>query len=160
MAKTVAVERTLVLLKPDAVGRGLVGEIISRFERKGLELAGLKLISWNRTAAKEHYAEHEGKPFFDGLVDFVAAGPLVAAVIEGRGAIQVVRTMVGATSGQDALPGTIRGDLGVSDRFNLVHASDSPESAVREIPRFFGAAELVDRKMRAWTCDCSGEVPL
>lgn len=160
MAKTVIVERTLVLLKPDAIGRGLVGEIIARFERKGLELAGLKLTLLDRPAASAHYAEHEGKPFFDGLVDFVTAGPLVAAVIEGRGAVQVVRTMVGATSGQDALPGTIRGDFGISDRFNLVHASDSRESAAREIPRFFDAAELVERKTREWTCDCSGEVPL
>jgi nucleoside-diphosphate kinase len=155
-----AVERTLILLKPDAVGRGIVGEIISRFERKGLELAGLKLVLLNEAASREHYAEHEGKPFFEGLVDFVTAGPLVAAVIEGRGAVEVVRLMVGATSGQDALPGTIRGDFGISDRFNLVHASDSTESAAREIPRFFGAAELIDRKTREWTCDCSGEVPL
>ncbi len=160
MAKAATVERTLVLLKPDAVGRGLVGEIISRFERKGLELAGLKLVALDRSAAREHYAEHEGKPFFDGLVEFVTAGPLVAAVIEGRGAIRVVRAMVGATSGQDALPGTIRGDLGVSDRFNLVHASDGSESAAREIACFFGSGELVTREMRAWVCDSSGEAPL
>ncbi len=160
MAKPAAVERTLVLLKPDAVGRGLVGEIISRFERKGLELAALKLVVLDRHGAEEHYAEHRGKPFFEGLVDFVVSGPLVAAVIEGRGAIGMVRAMVGATSGQDALPGTIRGDLGVSDRFNLVHASDAPESAAREIARFFREDEIVDRGMRAWICDLSGDVPL
>jgi nucleoside-diphosphate kinase len=160
MAKAATVERTLILLKPDAVGRGLVGEIISRFERKGLELAGLKLTVLDEAAARKHYAEHEGKPFFDGLVEFVTAGPLVAAVIEGRGAIQVVRAMVGATSGQDALPGTIRGDLGVSDRFNLVHASDSRESAAREIACFFAAKELVTREMRAWICDSSGDALL
>ncbi|MHC4252389.1 MAG: nucleoside-diphosphate kinase [Planctomycetota bacterium] len=160
MAQAVAVERTLVLLKPDAVGRGLVGEIISRFERKGLELAGLKLVVLDRAAAEEHYAEHKGKPFYDGLVDFVTSGPLVAAVMEGRGAVQVVRAMVGATSGQDALPGTIRGDFGVSDRYNLVHASDGPESAAREIARFFSPGELVDREMRAWIYDLSGGAPL
>ena len=160
MAKAASMERTLVLLKPDAVGRGLVGEIISRLERKGLELAGLKLVVLDRPEAEEHYGEHEGKPFFEGLVDFVTSGPLVAAVVEGRGAIRVVRAMVGATSGQDALPGTIRGDLGVSDRFNLVHASDGPESAAREIPRFFDASEIVGRETREWVYDCSGDAPL
>jgi len=160
MAKTASMERTLVLLKPDAVGRGLVGEIISRFERKGLELAGLKLVVLDRPAAEEHYSEHRGKPFFEGLVDFVTSGPLVAAVVEGRGAIRVVRAMVGATSGQDALPGTIRGDLGVSDRFNLVHASDGTESAAREVPRFFEPSEIVGRGTREWVYDCSGDAPL
>jgi len=160
MPDAAAVERTLVLLKPDAVGRGVVGEVISRSERKGLELAGLKLMVLERHAAEKHYAEHKGKPFFEGLVDFVTSGPMVAAVVEGRGAIRVVRAMVGATSGQDALPGTIRGDLGVSDRHNLVHASDGPESAEREIAHFFGADELVSRRMRAWVYDCSGDAPL
>lgn len=160
MAKAAVVERTLILLKPDAVGRGLVGEIISRFERKGFEIAGLKFAVLDRRAAEEHYAEHAGKPFYDGLVDFVTSGPLVAAVIEGRGAIRVVRAMVGATSGQDALPGTIRGDLGVSDRFNLVHASDGPEAAAREIARFFGSGEIVDRETRTWVYDRSGDAPL
>jgi nucleoside-diphosphate kinase len=160
MAKPAAMERTLVLLKPDAVGRGIVGEIIARFERKGLELAGLKLIRLDGAAAEDHYAEHKGKPFFDGLVEFVTSGPLVAAAIEGRGAIKVVRAMVGATSGQDALPGTIRGDFGVSGRFNLVHASDGPESAAREVARFFGASELVERERRAWVYDLSGDAPL
>jgi nucleoside-diphosphate kinase len=153
-------ERTLVLLKPDAVGRGLVGEILSRFERKGLEIAGLKLVALDDAAARAHYAEHEGKPFFEGLVDFITSGPLVAAVIEGRGAVGVVRALVGATSGQDALPGTVRGDYAVSDRFNLVHASDGPGSAAREIARFFGEDELLDREMRRWICDRSGDVPL
>ncbi len=160
MAKTAAVERTLILLKPDTVGRGLVGEIIARFERKGFELVGLKLMRLDSAAAEEHYAEHKGKPFFDGLVEFVTSGPLVAAVIEGRGAIRVVRAMVGATSGQDALPGTIRGDFGVSDRFNLVHASDGPESAAREVARFFFDGELVGRETRPWVYDLSGDAPL
>jgi len=114
----------------------------------------------DRPAAEEHYGEHKGKPFFEGLVDFVTSGPLVAAVVEGRGAIRVVRAMVGATSGQDALPGTIRGDLGVSDRFNLVHASDGPGSAAREIPRFFERGEIVGRGTREWVYDCSGDAPL
>ena len=160
MSRPAVVERTLVLVKPDAVGRGLAGEILSRFERKGLELAGLKLLRLDRRTAEEHYAEHRGKPFYEGLVEFIVSGPLVAAVIEGRGAIRVVRTMVGATSGADALPGTIRGDFGVSDRFNLVHASDGPESAEREIARFFREDEIIMPEMRAWICDRSGDVPI
>ncbi len=160
MSRPAGVERTLVLVKPDAVGRGLVGEILSRFERKGLELSGLKLLRLDRRMAEEHYAEHRGKPFYEGLVEFIVSGPLVAAVIEGRGAIRVVRMMIGATSGADALPGTIRGDFGVSDRFNLVHASDGPESAEREIARFFGEDEIIEPEMRAWICDRSGDVPV
>lgn len=160
MSPPAAVERTLVLLKPDAVGRGLVGEMVSRFERKGLELVALKLLRLDRPAAEAHYAEHRGKPFYQGLVEFIVSGPLVAAVIEGRGAIGVVRGLVGATSGQDALPGTIRGDFVVSDRFNLVHASDGPESAAREIARFFREDEVLGREMRAWICDRSGDAPL
>ena len=160
MKAPVNVERTLVLVKPDAVGRGLVGEIIGRFERKGLELAGLKLLRLVSASAEKHYAEHEGKPFYEGLVKFITSGPLVAAVVEGRGAIQVVRGMVGPTSGQEAPPGTIRGDYCVSDRFNLVHASDGPESARREIAHFFREEELVCPRERPWICDRSGDVPV
>jgi nucleoside-diphosphate kinase len=154
------IERTLVLAKPDAVGRGLVGEIISRLERKGLELAGLKLLRLDRELARRHYDEHAGKPFFEGLVNFITSGPVVAAVVEGRGAISVARRLAGATSGQDAEPGTIRGDLSVSDRLNLVHASDGPESAQREIARFFREEELVAPAGRQWMLDRSGERPI
>ncbi len=154
------VERTLVLLKPDAVGRGLVGEIVARFERKGLELVGLKLVKLDKASAEEHYAEHRGKAFYEGLVKFITSGPLVAAVVEGRGAIRVVRQTVGPTSGQDAPPGTIRGDYGVSDRFNLVHASDGLESARREIAHFFDDGELVPPREREWICDRSDGEPI
>lgn len=160
MSPGTPIERTLVLLKPDAVGRGLVGEIIARFERKGLELAGLKLVEIGRETAEAHYAEHRGKPFCEGLVRFITSGPLVAVVVEGRGAVRVVRAMVGATSGQDALPGTVRGDYAVSDRFNLVHASDGAESALREIGRFFREDELVRPGGREWVLDRSGDVPI
>jgi len=156
-----SVERTLVLLKPDAVGRGVVGEILSRFERKGLEIVALKMLRLDRALAEEQYAEHKGKPFYEGLVRFMTSGPIVAAVIEGRGAISVVRKLIGPTSGQDAPAGTIRGDYGVSDRFNLVHASDSPESARREIARFFREDEFVRRDAeRQWIYDRSGGPPL
>jgi nucleoside-diphosphate kinase len=155
-----AVERTLVLLKPDAVGRGVVGEILSRLERRGFDLVGLKLLELDRKAAEEHYAEHRGRPFFEGLVRFITSGPLVAAVVEGRGAVGVVREMVGPTSGQDAAPGTIRGDYGLSDRLNLVHASDGPETAAREVVRFFREEELVRPPPREWTYDRSEGEPL
>ncbi len=159
MSKTpVKIERTLVLIKPDAVGRALTGEILARFEHKGLELAGLKLLRLDRRAAEDHYAEHRDRPFYEGLVRFITSGPLVAAVIEGRGAVGVVRKMVGATSGQDALPGTIRGDYAVSGRLNLVHASDGPESARREIARFFRDDELASPGERAWILDRSCDV--
>lgn len=155
MAQTI--ERTLILLKPDAVGRGLVGELLSRFERKGLEIVALKMLRLGKSLAEEHYAEHRGKPFYEGLVKFITSGPVVAAVLEGKGAVSVVRKMLGPTSGQDAPPGTIRGDYSVSDRFNLVHASDSLESARKEIARFFREDELVSRDIeRSWIYDRSG----
>jgi nucleoside-diphosphate kinase len=153
-------EQTLVLLKPDAVARGMVGEILSRFERRGLEIVGLKLLRLDRSAAEEHYAEHAGKPFYEGLVRFISSGPLAAAVLRGRGAVEVVRRMVGATSGQKAESGTIRGDYALSDRFNLVHASDGREVADREIARFFREGELLDPCERAWIYDRSEGFPL
>jgi nucleoside-diphosphate kinase len=137
-------ERTLVLIKPDAVNRRLVGAILARFERKGLQLVGLKLMQITEALARRHYAPHEGKPFYEPLIRFVTSGPTVALVLEGKQAIEVVRGMIGATFGPDAAAGTIRGDYGISNRFNLVHASDSPESAATETELFFSPEELVD----------------
>jgi len=133
-----AAERTLVLIKPDAVERKLAGEILARFERRGLELRAAKLQTVDRTLAEEHYAEHKEKPFFGELVQFITSGPTLALVLEGEGAIAVVRTTMGATNPADAAPGTIRGDLALSMPDNLVHGSDSPESAEREIALWFG----------------------
>ena len=130
-------ERTLVLVKPDAVRRGLVGEVVGRFECKGLALVALDLRSIDGAAADRHYAEHVGKDFYPPLRDFITSGPLVALVLEGDQAIAVVRSIVGATDGRAAAAGTIRGDLSLSNRENLVHASDSPASASREIAQFF-----------------------
>ena len=133
-----AVERTLVLVKPDAMHRRLAGEIVARFERRGLELRAARLLTVDRSLAVEHYAEHMEKPFFGELVDFITSGPTLAFVLEGEGAIKVVRTTMGATSPADATPGTIRGDLALSMPDNLVHGSDSDESAKREIRLWFG----------------------
>src|SRR5688572_29845230 len=130
-------QRTLVLLKPDAVRRGLVGEILSRFETKGLSIVALDLRTIDAAAADEHYAEHVEKDFYPPLRDFVTSGPLLAAVLEGNEAVEVVRALNGATDGRKAAPGTIRGDLSLSNRENLVHGSDSPESAAREIAIWF-----------------------
>ena len=130
-------ERTLVLIKPDAVRRGLVGEVISRFERKGLGIEALTLRTMDPELADRHYAEHVEKDFYPPLRDFVTSGPLVAAVLEGDEAVEVVRAINGATDGRKAAPGTIRGDLSLSNRENLVHGSDSPESAEREIKIWF-----------------------
>ncbi len=137
-------ERTLILLKPDAVQRGLVGELLARFERKGLKIAALKLLQVDEPTARELYSVHEGRDFYEPLVTFITAAPLVAMVLEGNEAIAVCRGMMGATFGPDAQPGTIRGDFGLSRRYNLVHGSDSPESAAREIAIFFGEDELLD----------------
>jgi nucleoside-diphosphate kinase len=130
-------ERTLVLLKPDAVRRGLVGEVLSRFEAKGLTMVAMELRSIDASVADRHYAEHVEKNFYPPLRDFVTSGPLVAMVLEGDEAVEVVRAINGATDGRKAAPGTIRGDLSLSNRENLVHGSDSPESARREIALWF-----------------------
>jgi nucleoside-diphosphate kinase len=130
-------QRTLVLLKPDAVRRGLVGEVLSRFEAKGLSIVAMELRSIDGDKADEHYADHVEKDFYPPLRDFVTGGPLVAMVLEGDEAIEVVRALNGATDGRKAAPGTIRGDLSLSNRENLVHGSDSPESAEREIKIWF-----------------------
>jgi nucleoside-diphosphate kinase len=133
----VAVEQTLVLIKPDAMQRGLAGEIVARLERRGLELRAARLVTVDRFLAEEHYAEHAEKPFFGELVDFITSGPTLALVVEGDGAIKAVRTTIGATNPADAAPGTIRGDLALSMPDNLVHGSDSLESAGREISLWF-----------------------
>jgi nucleoside-diphosphate kinase len=130
-------EQTLVLCKPDAVRRGLVGEIVGRIEAKGLTLAALELRTLDEATARKHYAEHDGKPFFADLVAFITGGPLVAMVIEGPDAWKVMRLMMGSTNPREAAPGTIRGDLAVELTENLVHGSDGPESAAREIALFF-----------------------
>ena len=130
-------ERTLVLVKPDGVARGLVGEVISRIERKGFTIVALELRTLDRATAESHYGEHAGKPFFESLVDFITSGPLVAAVIEGHEAISQWRSMMGATNPVNAPLGTIRGDLATEMQFNVSHGSDSPESAAREIALFF-----------------------
>jgi len=132
-----AAERTLVLIKPDAVRRGLAGEILRRFELRGLEIREARLLTVDRALAEEHYAEHAEKPFFGELVAFITSGPTLALVLEGEGAIATVRTTMGATNPADAGPGTIRGDLALSMPDNLVHGSDSPESATREIALWF-----------------------
>jgi nucleoside-diphosphate kinase len=138
----VALERTLVLVKPDAMRRALSGEIVARLERRGLELRAARLLTVDRPLAEEHYAEHSEKPFFGELVEFITSGPTLALVVEGDGAIKTVRTTMGATNPAEAAPGTIRGDLSLSMPDNLVHGSDSPESAEREIRLWFGDEPL------------------
>jgi nucleoside-diphosphate kinase len=136
-------ERTLVLIKPDAVGRGLAGEILGRLERRGLTIRAAKLVVVDRELAERHYEEHAEKPFFDELVEFITSAPTLALVVEGESAISVVRTTMGVTNPADAPPGTIRGDLALAMPDNLVHGSDSPESAEREIGLWFAEHELV-----------------
>jgi nucleoside-diphosphate kinase len=130
-------DRTLILVKPDAFSRGLTGEVIARFERKGLGIIAMKHMTVTRELAEEHYAEHQGKPFFGDLVDFITGGPLVAMVLEGHEAVTAARQVIGATNPLEAAPGSIRGDHGLEVQTNLVHGSDSPESAARESALFF-----------------------
>jgi nucleoside-diphosphate kinase len=130
-------DRTLILVKPDAFARGLTGEIIARFERKGLRIAALQLMTMSDDLARRHYAEHEGKPFFGELVEFITSGPLVAMVLEGDSAVEAARQVIGATNPLQAAPGSIRGDLAIAVGQNMVHGSDSPESAERESALFF-----------------------
>jgi nucleoside-diphosphate kinase len=131
------VDRTLILVKPDAFSRGLTGEIIARFEHKGLEIVALQHMTLDEATAKQHYAEHEGKPFFGELVDFITSGPLVAMVLEGEQAITAARQVIGATNPIEAAPGSIRGDFAIAVGQNMVHGSDSPESGEREAGLFF-----------------------
>ena len=150
-------ERTLVVLKPDAVQRGLAGRILARFEAKGLKLVALKMARMDRALAERYCAPHKGKDFYEPLIRFVTGGPLVFAVLEGKGAVAVVRKMIGATFGPAAEPGTIRGDFGMSNRFNLIHGSDAPDAAEREIGLFFRPGELIDWQAAAqpWVYDFS-----
>lgn len=137
-------ERSLVLLKPDAVQRGLVGRVVSRLERRGLKIAGLKLMRLDLPLARRHYAEHVEKPFFAGLAEFMMSSPIVAMAVEGKGAVDAVRAAMGPTNPMSAAPGTIRGDFGIDIGRNLIHGSDSPESAERELAIFFADEELFD----------------
>ena len=137
-------ERTLVILKPDAVERGVVGEVIARFEAKGLKVAGMELKVLPQATVESHYSEHASKPFFGELCGFMTSGPVVLLAIEGPRAISVTRKLVGKTAGFEAEPGTIRGDYGLSNQANLIHASDSPESAERELALFFSGATFPD----------------
>ncbi len=145
-------ERTLVLVKPDGVQRGLVGEIVSRFERKGLKLIGLRFLSVPREMAERHYAVHVGKHFYAALVEFITSGPVAAVALEGPDAVATVRRMIGATMPNEAEPGTIRGDLGISGLRNLVHASDSPDTASQELALWFGSGllESYQREIDSW----------
>ncbi|MHC4607067.1 MAG: nucleoside-diphosphate kinase [Planctomycetota bacterium] len=140
-------ERTFVMIKPDGVQRRRVGDILSRFERKGLRLAALKLVHMPKKQAETLYSIHKGKPFYDPLMKFVTSSPVIVMVVEGYDAVKVVRKLLGATFGHEAEPGTIRGDFGISRGFNLIHGSDSPESAAREIPIFFTDAEVLAYEM-------------
>jgi nucleoside-diphosphate kinase len=146
------VQRTLVLVKPDGVQRGLVGAIVARLERRGLKLIGLKMMRITKDVAARHYAEHQGKAFYDGLIAFITSGPVVAMIWEGREAVIVVRSLMGATDPLKAAPGTIRGDLALDLGMNLIHGSDSPARADTEIALFFGQGELhnYDRTVDRW----------
>jgi nucleoside-diphosphate kinase len=145
-------ERTLVLIKPDAVQRLLTGRILARFEERGLKIVGLKLVSVDRDLAERHYDIHRERPFFRALVEFITSSPLVAIALEGPNAISVVRTMVGATRPHEAAPGTIRGDFALETAQNLVHASDGPETAASELALWFEGSELLDyqREIDRW----------
>lgn len=145
-------EHTLILIKPDGVQRGLMGEIIGRFERRGLKLAGMKFIQMSRELAERHYAVHKGRPFYADLVNYITSGPVVAMVWEGKDAIKAARNTIGATNPAEADAGTIRGDLGMEIGRNLVHGSDSPENGVKEMNLFFSEEELVawDRVTEVW----------
>ena len=137
-------ERTLIILKPDAVQRGLIGTIVARFEAKGLRLAGMKLMRISTDLAERHYGVHKDKPFYPGLLEYITSGPVVVLALEGPRAIGTARTLMGKTFGYEAEPGTIRGDFGLSKTYNLVHGSDSPESAAFEIGLYFRDDELVE----------------
>jgi nucleoside-diphosphate kinase len=145
-------ERTLVLVKPDAVQRGLIGDIVGRFERKGLKVVGLRLLDVSRELAERHYAVHAGKHFYAGLVEFITSGPVAAVALEGPDAIATVRRLVGATLPNEAAPGTIRGDLGISGLRNLIHASDAADTAQFELDLWFGPGALVayERAIDSW----------
>ncbi|MDF2962505.1 MAG: nucleoside diphosphate kinase [Paenibacillus sp.] len=145
-------ERTFLMVKPDGVQRGLIGDIVKRFEQKGFQLVGAKLVQMTKQQAELHYQEHTGKDFFERLVTFITSGPVFAMVWQGDGVIALSRTMIGKTSALDAAPGTIRGDYAIHTNLNLIHGSDSPESAQREIANFFDSEELVSytKAIQSW----------
>lgn len=154
-------ETTLIILKPDALQRGIMGRIISRFEDKGFQIVGAKLMMIGKDLAATHYEAHREKPFYEGLVRFMTSNPVLVLALHGKGAIEISRKMMGATFGSKADPGTIRGDFGVSNSFNLIHGSDSPEAAQRELELFFRPEELLnyDRAIEQWVYDLSGGTP-
>lgn len=154
-------ETTLIILKPDAVQRGLMGRIITRFEDKGLQIVAMKMMKISGDLAATHYESHQGKPFYSGLVTFMTSSPVVVMAVRGMNAISIARKMMGATFGSNAEAGTIRGDFGVSNSFNLIHGSDSPESAERELKLFFEATELRagERSLDPWVYDLSSGTP-
>lgn len=151
--RAMAEERTYVMLKPGVVQRRLVGEILQRLESKGLRIIALKMMQIPRTVAEQHYGEHQGKPFFGDLIEYITSGPVVAMVVAGESAISRIRMLAGATRAEEALPGTIRGDYAAVTTKNIIHASDSPESAARETELFFPPAEVLDWKdpLDSWT---------
>lgn len=154
-------ETTLILLKPDTVQRGLMGRVISRFEEKGLQIVGCKLMKISQELAQRHYEAHQGKPFYDGLVRFMTSSPVLAMAVRGVGAVEISRRMMGATFGSKADPGTIRGDFGVSNSFNLIHGSDSPKAAQQELRLFFDSSEIFNdgRAIDGWVYDMTGGEP-
>ncbi|QDU45182.1 Nucleoside diphosphate kinase [Symmachiella dynata] len=147
-------ERSLILFKPDAVQRRLCGELLSRIEKRGLKIVGLKMLQVTKELSAQHYAEHVEKPFYPLLEEFITSGPVVALVVEGPEAISVMRTMMGSTNGRESALGTIRGDFGLSRQMNLIHGSDGPEAAAREIPIYFKAEELIEYEttLAGWVC--------
>lgn len=150
-------QKTLIIIKPDAVQRRLIGDITKKFEDKGLQILGLKMMRIPETLAMQHYSMHKGKDFFEPLIRYMTSGPVVLMVLKGKNAIEVVRKMMGATFGADAQPGTIRGDYAVSNRFNLIHGSDSESTAEREINTFFTPSELIEYEPTdlSWIYDMS-----
>lgn len=154
-------ETTLIILKPDAVQRGLSGKIITRFEEKGLAIVGMKMMTISQELAATHYEAHKERPFYKGLVEFMTSSPVVVLAVRGVGAIAIARSMMGATFGSKADAGTIRGDFGVSNSFNLIHGSDSPEAATRELGLFFNEGEVqqLDRAIERWVYDMGSGSP-
>jgi len=154
-------ETTLIILKPDTVQRGLIGRIITRFEEKGFTVVGAKMMRISPELAATHYEQHRDRPFYEKLVSFMTRSPVLVLALRGRKAIEISRRMMGATFGADAEPGTIRGDFGVSNSFNLIHGSDSPEAAERELALFFEEGEILawDRAIETWVYDHSGDAP-
>ena len=148
-------ERTLIIIKPDGVQRGLIGPIVTRLERRGLKIVAMKMIQMDEPLARRHYAVHEGKPFYEPLVTYITSGPVVLMVIEGEGVVQIVRQTVGATDPAKAAPGTIRGDFGITIGRNLIHASDSPENGAKEVALFFSEEEILSyrRDTDRWILD-------